>query len=233
MVSGKHTPRDRALDVPACSECNAKLGKIEEELFILLGMCVDVRKVAASGVPQKVLRALGIGVKLSKKEEAHRAKKRERVLAGIAPYSGKREKYVLPGFGATPGYDPKTLKQILIPADLLLKFQGKLIRGLEYKFGNERYVGDDFKIATYNVRENSSADVDSLINRGSKVTRGPGFSVARLESPEREVLYRITIWDSLTIHGSIMKKRGILKRISLWIASRRSGKKLLEELAKA
>jgi len=43
-----NTPKDlEKWQVPACQPCNANYGKLENQLMILLGMCVDPSKAAA------------------------------------------------------------------------------------------------------------------------------------------------------------------------------------------
>jgi hypothetical protein len=44
--------------VPSHRECNTDLGAIEKGVFLRLAMCVDRRKIQASGVAQKALRSL-------------------------------------------------------------------------------------------------------------------------------------------------------------------------------
>ncbi len=191
--------------IPACKRCNEELGKIEEDLFMRLGMCIPPDRIAGSGISKKVLESFGIGVALDSKEAAHRGAKLKQILAEMQPYSGRKES-ILPGLEPAEGHHPSNWREIPIPITLL-RLQEKIVRGLEYRLGGLRYVGDDYEIETYNVYENSAAWVDDLISQGYMVDRGPGFQVARIMSPEQEVLYRIRIWDSFTIHASIMKKK--------------------------
>jgi hypothetical protein len=38
---------------PSCVSCNKKLGRIEEELLIKLGLCLDPRDKHSLGIPEK------------------------------------------------------------------------------------------------------------------------------------------------------------------------------------
>ena len=46
--------------IPACEVCNTELGKIEENLLVKLGLCLDPKELASLGIPDKVLRALNL-----------------------------------------------------------------------------------------------------------------------------------------------------------------------------
>src|SRR6266699_2709643 len=73
--------------VPSCPDCNNRLGKVEKELLIRVGICMGPDVVEASGIPGKVLRTLGVGgAGGSEKERGLRGKTKQRIVGEFIPY---------------------------------------------------------------------------------------------------------------------------------------------------
>jgi len=199
-----NTPSDlERWTAPACLDCNQKLGELEEDIFIRMAMCVDRKEIASSGISTKAMRALGIiRVNLSEKERGARNAKLKEMLKDLQPVPPNIKP--LPGFGWPAGHARNDLPGIKIPVHLDNVLE-KIVRGLEHKLGNGRYVTSGYKLNTYIVKENSAQDVDQLINRGFIITHGPGFKIARNKSTDpKTVLYRVEIWNKLVMHASII-----------------------------
>src|SRR4029079_15657963 len=43
---------------PACAPCNAEYGKLEQDLLLRAGLCLDPATLQASGIPERVLRSI-------------------------------------------------------------------------------------------------------------------------------------------------------------------------------
>ncbi len=52
----------RSGTVPDCRECNNRLSKLEQDLLVRMGLCVDPTQWEACGISAKALRSLGVGV---------------------------------------------------------------------------------------------------------------------------------------------------------------------------
>src|ERR1017187_7166227 len=65
--------------VPSCQACNNRLSKVERELLIRMGLCVDPTQWEARGISTKALRSLGVGVEeeMPEREAAHRRAKKQ------------------------------------------------------------------------------------------------------------------------------------------------------------
>ena len=100
---------------PSCSACNGTLGKIEKELLLRLGICIDPATAQAAGISAKVLRSLGVGgAGKSEKERTLRAKTKARILRELIPYDDvKGNPGILPGFGPHAGFADEEQHAIL------------------------------------------------------------------------------------------------------------------------
>lgn len=191
---------------PSCKRCNENLGAMEDRLFLRMAVCINPKEMASSGISKKALRAMGIGTVVTKKEARIRATRLRKLLKEVEPFTQHTPK-LFPGFGPPSGFPRELLVTIKIPAEELEKASQKIIRGLEYKLGRGRYIENNYICRVYFVEKDSVSDVDKLIDRGTKITHGPGFSVARNTSNDpKTVLYRVKIWNKLIIHASITKK---------------------------
>jgi hypothetical protein len=190
--------------VPSCKKCNNDLGKIEKELLLRLGLCIDPGKAEASGVSPKVLLSLGVGApgKTAREKELRR-KTMERLLREIVPYDDSRNKYrSLPGLGVHAGFDPAEQFVIPVSAQMLTRVAEKVVRGCEFKLA-ACYVEPPCAIRVYFVEK--SPELEPLYRYGTETQLGPGFQLVRMQSPEgpRPVLYRALIWGTIPFHAAI------------------------------
>lgn len=198
--------------VPSCARCNHELGALESDLFIRLAMCTDPRRSEASGISSKALISLGVNVEdglITNKEKEIRSQLLARILREMKPCDPNNPKVKpLKGVGFHEGYKKEDHHMINIPEKSLQRVMEKIMCGMEYTLNNKRYIELPFKLKVYFVYDGCEINfVDNLINSyGFVITYGPGFAVDRAEAGDgtKSVLYRVKIWDSLVVYGSIM-----------------------------
>ena len=125
---------------PSCAKCNNNLGKLEKELLIRFGMCIDPAKWAALGLSTKALGTLGVRVaNLPKEEAAHRRARKKRIISELQAYRPDMRDSILPGFGLHAAFPAQAQTAVLVSAKALVAVAEKIIRGCEFKLSN-RYV---------------------------------------------------------------------------------------------
>lgn len=202
------TPEDVQRPIaPSCTPCNGKFGKLENDLLGRLALCIDPTKAESAGIAAKALRAVGIGVEgeLSSKEKAIRSKLKTRLIREMIPDSQVAGKPgILPGFGPHNEFSREPLIAISVNAEALKDVCRKIIRGLEHHVA-DRYIECPYVLDVFFVDDEASGKLASVFGPSS-LHLGPGFHVQRASTHDDpgHVLYRIRIWDTLLVHGSII-----------------------------
>jgi hypothetical protein len=191
--------------VPSCPECNAKYGEMEKELFIRAAICVGPVKAEAAGLSKKAVESMGVGVPgLSAEEKAHREALKSKILKEVKPHVPGTQHF--PGLGPHLGFS-ETQYEIPISEKLIKEVAEKIVRGCEFKLGEQRLIEEPYILDIYFAEEATIGDVLKVFDRFSTpVHLGPGFRVRRVIPTEepKTVLYRIDIWGTWTIYASIM-----------------------------
>ena len=191
--------------VPSCKSCNSNLGKIEEDLMLRLGLCVDPASTKASGISEKVLRALDPDAAHDERDKYFRQKTREKIL---------KEMETLPEVptGILPNFGPKNKSSNgyfgnKIPEGELKTLGKKIIRGHQYVI-EKKYIENDYSIEIFFVNNKDVQKVINLINHhGKKYYRGPGLTIVHAVASEDNMvaLYMIEIWGQ-KIYGAVIKR---------------------------
>jgi hypothetical protein len=193
--------------VPSCPRCNGTFGLLEKELFIRLAICVDPSKAGASGISGAVLRSFGVGVQnLDPKEKACRTALREKVLADTMPMSDIGPVPLLPDLGPHAGFPLDQQRAVSISEKLLKEVCGKILRGCEYKLNNKKFIEKPYVLRIYFAHDEKISDVTAFVKMAQPTALGPGFEVRRVGCPPEDgyaVLYRVILWDTFKIYGSI------------------------------
>ena len=193
--------------MPCCPECNRNLGALEKKLFTRLALCIDPRKVEASGISKRALEALGIGVVgIEGEERSHRQAQWLGLLKRTARY--KEDMDTFPGFGPHKGFPKDGQLALRIGEDLLVPVAEKILRGCEYKLGAGRYIETPYRLEVSFPNEDSKEleAIKRMLRRIRLTHLGPGFSVQRaiLETDAKTIIYKVTIWDTLKIFGCVI-----------------------------
>lgn len=185
---------------------------MEKELFTHMALCVDPRKVAASGLSKRVARSFGIGVSnLSSKERERRQAQRLKLFKTLKPMAMARGR-ILPGLGPHPGFSDQMA--VDIPNSIIQGVAGKIVRGCEYVLGCKRIIDPPYGLRIYFAYDSQIPDFLALFNGLEAITVGPGFVVKRGSPPDEPeaAVYRVCIWDSWVIYGVILPEEELLAR---------------------
>lgn len=184
--------------VPACFECNNKLGKIEDEAYKKLAICIDSSDIATLGISEKAIHLYDLSSATNEKDR----KRKEANLKKIIPdlmYTDKMPNGLLKNFGPNDTSDKSVLVNISIP-ELLDPITEKIIRGLEFKLmGGLINTDRNIKIihppdSTEIISEELMQLNNILKENGARTDRGPGFIVHYAKDIYGSMLYHITIW---------------------------------------
>jgi hypothetical protein len=196
--------------VPSCKRCNGEFGEMERELFVRLAICIDPRKVEATGISIRAIRSLGVGTMgLSQKERRHREALAQKVLGDVKAYSGDNQASVLPGMGPHPEFPLGQYVYMPLPGQMLHAVAKKIVRGSEYWLANGRIIEPPYEIEVFFPRQVPQELLQALENFGP-VQLGPGFRVRRAGAIDDSGvgMYQIVVWASLTIYAVILPPEG-------------------------
>lgn len=192
------------LKVPSCNECNGDYGKMERDLLIRFGLCVEPGKSETSGLAERALRTLGIDAgDLSETERGHRDRARARIRKELMLPSDVSETFIR-GLGRPESSAPEVSALPIAYADLSLIAE-KMARGCEYRRAR-RYVELPYGLRTFigDPAAFSSAPAKLLSEVGGEEVRfdlGPGFKVTYVFSPQHpsNVAYWFLLWGTLCL----------------------------------
>lgn len=191
--------------VPACRKCNSEYGRLEDDLLIRVGLCLDPTDAKYGSIAQKAMRAISPECGRNKRDAAARLAKRERILGDRIIGNDIPDQGIYPGLGNRWNLPKKVLEAIKIPAESIRRVNEKIIRGIVL-LEDKRYIEPPFKISFMAVEEASAQPVkDLLIRHGQEYAREPGVRVQRAVAPENQLssVYFIEIWEQFRMYGSI------------------------------
>jgi hypothetical protein len=194
--------------VPACKKCNKDYSKIEEDLLIRLGLCIDPNDAKSSGIADKVLRSINPICARNRRDRRIRERKRTKIMEQTHSFTSIPNEGIFPNFGPQSNvYYPQYLS-ILISDKNLRYFGEKLVRGMTY-ITNNSFIEKDYEIQIHFVRDSDATPFVSLVNKyGYKHNRGPGIVIERAQAHNdiKTALFTIEIWGKLRMYASVEKK---------------------------
>lgn len=197
--------------VPSCDKCNQKYSKLENELLLKFGLCVDPLEAKSLGIADKVLRSVKAGCAKSELDRVHRQKRLERTMQEMVPAEKIPKESVFPNFGPWPGIQPEDKVGILVSAEQLQLFGEKLVRGITYK-EYSRYIEEDHIIEIFFIGQKGAQIVVENIRRfGAEYHCGPGIrvGVAFAGNDPQSGLFDIEIWGRLHIYATVLNRTAV------------------------
>lgn len=194
--------------VPSCEACNNQLSRVERELLIRMGLCVDPERREALGISTRALRSLGIGAgELREREAGHRRTTRERITGQMRQFEDGMEAHVLPGFERRDEMPQAMRPVVLVSAEALARVTEKIARGCEFRIGNERYVEPPYTLEALFPTQEGIDQIRLLMDEVPPLDLGPGLHIARRvdERDPLTVLYRLILWGTLTSFAAISR----------------------------
>ena len=193
--------------IPACRPCNEEYGQIEEQLGIVIPLCLGPDAQNARGMYRKALRALDPSAGRNYKDKLRRQQKKEKLLAEML----KADQ--IPTEGAYPGLEERWNRPkpdqvaLLVPAKHLERLVDKIVKGITY-IESGRILDGQTEIKHHVVTSTGAAPIESILAAHGEVhSREPGIEVTRAVAPEDGVsaLYKIAIWGEFVLYASVIR----------------------------
>jgi hypothetical protein len=193
---------------PSCKNCNEEHGRNEEELLYRLGLCVNPSEASASGISQRVLRALDPAYAKVEKDRRIRAAKKKTILRELVQLDQLPDYGILPGFGPRPGQTYTKYTGIPVPEAGLKKLTTKIVKGMTYVIEG-KYIDENYDIETYFLNDQDFDDLLTMLNKyGATFERGPGVVVQRAvpyDRPDAAWFY-VQVWGRFKFHVTVTPK---------------------------
>jgi hypothetical protein len=190
--------------VPACSNCNHELGKLEREALIRFGMCLDGENPAYKDIVVRAKRAMDPTHGKNDKDERMRQALLEKIKGELVEIGDFKAAGALPFF--KDNYDAGVRHTVPISADGLHAIARKWTRGF-YRLIFGGLLPADAQIDVHYLTEEGEAEVfGELLPHALALDRGPDIQVLlwRVKEDGREAFmasYRI--WEEYRVHCAV------------------------------
>lgn len=199
----KSTPEDiEKWQAPSCSDCNRKIGAIENELLIKFGLCLDPYKQGALGVPEKALNSLDSKRGRTEKDSKIRGNKRSKILDELICPEDIPPESVIPNvsdsaFLYTDG--------VPIDPDHLEKVIKKIIKGITWITTGD-YLCNDYEIEIFLFQDPLNNSFSSVIKKANdSYSIGDGIHISRVIAADAPPCgaYEIVLWNQIISHATV------------------------------
>jgi hypothetical protein len=180
-------------------------GKIENDLFSRMGLCLDPNHPASKSVVQTAQRSINPEAGRDPRDAHHRLKRRQRMLADTLRGSDIPVTAVIPGMGNRLNLPIEEQVALLVPADSFRLMTEKIARGIFY-IEDEKFVEPPYAIDFFvEVGE----DWNEVLDKFSAIyAREPGIVVRRAVAPDDNIssLFEIEFWKHFKMYAAITKR---------------------------
>lgn len=195
-------------EIPSCRKCNREYGKLEDDLLIRLGLCINPKESKSSGIADKVLRSINPKFGKDERDKRIRKGKRDKIIRESLTVGNSFMNGILPNFGP---HDNATLSEsmgIPISPEKLTKLGYKLVRGITY-IVDKKFIEKDYEIEVHFLHDSSAKQFIEKINKyGQVYHRGPGVTVGRAipDDDKNSPAFYIEIWGKLKMYATLKSK---------------------------
>jgi hypothetical protein len=191
--------------IPACKDCNKKYGRIEEELLIRFGLCLDPNNPRSAGIPEKALRALNPSYGRSSKDKKIREAKRIKILREAMPGNQFPKESIIPSFKSNLEEWTEPPMALQMNADYMDKLAMKIVKGITY-LEDHYIVKEPYRISMFIVNDNDVQPIIDVLNKFGRVyAREPGIVVIRATATDdrRTAFYSIEMWGQFKMYAHV------------------------------
>ncbi|BBD62474.1 hypothetical protein NIES2109_53180 [Nostoc sp. HK-01] len=191
--------------IPSCRECNNEYGKLEEDMLLKLGLCINPEYAKSSGITEKALRSIDPEYATDRKEKRIRQRKRDKVIKEIVKFKVLPHTGVYPNFRSYSNlYYPEYLS-ILISSKQIERLCHKIVRGITYIIDNT-FIEENFNINFFPVEDKDVRPILESLQKGLEKYELPGIKVVRaMADDDRNAgFYAIEIWDQLKMYAIVI-----------------------------
>jgi hypothetical protein len=192
--------------IPACRPCNQAYGRLEQDLLLGLGLCVDPNRPAAAGIARKAIDTLNPKKARNPLDAIKRRSTFKRIQSRFVSKEFAEDSEAL-----LPEIDPNRPRGtigIRIPAKELLKFGEKIVRGMVF-MTEGRYVESNEEATVFIVRPDEIPEALQIaLDVGELFEREPGIRIRKATANDapKASAYVIDIWEQFRLYGMILPK---------------------------
>jgi hypothetical protein len=197
-------PNQAKWKVDSCRSCNGKLGTVEQELLILIALCLDPQRPASSSIVQKAFDSINPDLAKSGQEKRARLGMKRRIYSHIEEVEKLPEEGVLPSF--LENWNRGSRMRVLIPKDYLDTVVGKWVRGL-HSLTVKRILPKRAKIEVIHMTEKDAAEVLGPLEPYSVVhLKRPCASVrqwTKSDETRAHSIYEFVVWEQYKVFATV------------------------------
>lgn len=191
--------------IPACLECNREYGKLEEEMFVRLGLCINPNTPETSGLVERARRAIDPSAGKNERDANARLAKRIEILGSVLSGDDIPKSGIYPGLGDRWSQPTEQQNAVTIPARHFRRITEKIVRGIFY-LNDGRYVEPPYTVTHYALTETGAAEIEqALSDHGEQFAHEPGIIVRRAVAHEDKTssFFSIEIWRTFKLYASV------------------------------
>ena len=191
--------------MPSCYECNKNHGRMENDLLLRFGLCIDPAEYKSFGIAQKALRSVDPAYAKKPKDSEHRLKRRHKIMRTLIPSRTIQDEAIFPNFGRHHDYPEADQPGVLVAESDLKMLGEKLVRGITYVV-DQYFIEKDHKVEIFFLRDEAAEPILSQLQKhGTKYECGPGITVLRAIAHDMPTaaLFAIEIWGRLHLYAAV------------------------------
>ncbi len=192
--------------VPSCITCNREYGKIEQDLLIRLGLCLDPNHPDTKSLTEKALRSIKPEFGKNRRDKRARERKQKKILRGTSVSHEVPKHGVLPNFGPAHEAGEEGYISVNLPKHDLDRIAEKIVRGIAF-VENGIFIDDKYSLDIFVLNDEGAKEIIDIINKfGVTLSRGAAITVRKATIPEdpKSGLYAIEIWGKVKLYASVM-----------------------------
>lgn len=193
---------------PSCLKCNSDYGKLEQDLLIRFGLCLNPTDPAAKGIVDKALRSIKPEFGRNPKDRKARLKKQKEILGEMLRFPQVPDHGIFPNFGPVHVAGPDGYLGVRLDKNKIEKVAAKIIRGVAF-VQDGIFIDENYELSIYFLEDAGAKPVVEMIDQyGVQLHRGPGLLVRRAVIPDdpRAGLYALEIWQRAKMYVAITPK---------------------------
>jgi len=193
--------------VDCCRTCNGAYGRVEQELLILLALCLNPHSPASSSIVQKALDSMNPDLATSDREKGARLALKRRVYSRIEEADELPDKGVLPSF--LENWKLGSRMRVYVSKADLHAVVRKWVRGL-HSLTIKRILPKRAKIDVIHIQDDEAAAAFTEVEPFAVMhLKPPCVSVMQAtasEETEAETIYRFVLWEQYTVYATVSEK---------------------------
>ena len=158
---GNTPPNMEKWKIPACSPCNSRYGCIEDDLGIVIPLCLGPDAPNATGLYQKALRAIDPSHGRNHRDRVNRRKKRQKLFRSLLK-GHEIPNAVYPGFEERWNRAKSDQVGLPVPVDHLKQLVVKIVKGITY-IEDRIYLNEHTQIEHHVVKPSIAAPLEKAV----------------------------------------------------------------------